>query len=189
MKFPECCVCDHVDKGEENFVAQGAGGKVTYEPVTDPTNSRSIVDPRPEKSRLQEFVKDFAKCAVRGCPCEVINPHSGEVFSAAYFIDPQLQRLSLKRSQPPETTFRELSMLQIKDVLDAGSAGSQFPEAVVNTMNRPGIQERIVVVSFMDSSPNAYILEGSQVDRDRFIMCLKILRLYAQTHGVGRAPS
>mmetsp|Transcript_71218 Transcript_71218/g.128230 ORF Transcript_71218/g.128230 Transcript_71218/m.128230 type:complete len:189 (+) Transcript_71218:67-633(+) len=185
MKFSslDWCVCDHVDKGEETFVAQGSS-KVSYEPALDPTRPTAKAgDSLPEKARTQELVKDFAKSAIRGCPCEVIDPETGECFSAAYFIDPQLRRLTLKRSETPETTFRELDMPQIKDVLDADAANSLLPEAVLSVAAREGVRDRLITLSFPEGTPSAFIIEGSGVDRDRFIMCLKVLRLYAQTHG------
>eukprot|EP00930_Biecheleria_cincta_P058203 TRINITY_DN44055_c0_g1_i1.p1 TRINITY_DN44055_c0_g1~~TRINITY_DN44055_c0_g1_i1.p1 ORF type:complete len:191 (-),score=45.19 TRINITY_DN44055_c0_g1_i1:49-621(-) len=185
MKFPECCACDRVDKGEESFVGQGgAGNRQNYEPAADPTLLRNSADSQPEKARLQEFVKDFAKCAIRGSFCEVVDPKSGDVFAASYFLDTDLRRLCLRHAAPLEKTFAELELLQVKDIQDADAAKALLPESVLKALSRgEGSREKLAVVSFLDSSPSAFVLEGSAVDRDRFIMCLKVLRLYAQTHG------
>mmetsp|Transcript_40253 Transcript_40253/g.108757 ORF Transcript_40253/g.108757 Transcript_40253/m.108757 type:complete len:196 (-) Transcript_40253:67-654(-) len=191
MPFGSCAACEHVDKSEENFQTHlQRDGKIDYAPVTEdaPPVTGPSDDAPPEKSRLREFVKDFAKCAVRGVRCEVVDAQTGNAFPAAYFVDPPLQRLTLRRSEPgegprPEPPHRELEMAHIKDIHDLDSAkaaqgpnGSLVPAAVLRACEK----DRLVVITFDGETPPAFILEGSAVDRDRFIMCVKILKLYAQ---------
>ncbi|CAJ1419688.1 unnamed protein product [Effrenium voratum] len=160
ITFPECCVCDHIDKGEENFVAAKA-----------PQEKKHASTP-PEKARLQEFVKDFAKCAIRGVPCRVLDPKTGQTEEAAYFLDPQIQRMMLKRPQTPETVLASIRVENIKDVVDADAGVSQAISKAE--------ADRLAVLTFRNGEPSIFLLEGTVVDRDRFVMCVKILRLYAQ---------
>mmetsp|Transcript_41068 Transcript_41068/g.116263 ORF Transcript_41068/g.116263 Transcript_41068/m.116263 type:complete len:202 (-) Transcript_41068:135-740(-) len=193
-----CTCCDHVDQAEENFqgprdAAKGAGERSGDPPpgaaATSASAGASSGGVPPEKSRLQEFVKDFAKCAVRGIPCDVIDSERGSVFTANYFIDPALQRLSLRKCNAGGTSeaplYRDLDISTIQDIfdIDSATASGRLPEGVRNAVRGDGQKERLAVISFEDHTPAAFLLEGSPVDRDRFIMCVKILRLYAQTHG------
>eukprot|EP00413_Alexandrium_margalefii_P021272 CAMPEP_0204551508 /NCGR_PEP_ID=MMETSP0661-20131031/25932_1 /ASSEMBLY_ACC=CAM_ASM_000606 /TAXON_ID=109239 /ORGANISM="Alexandrium margalefi, Strain AMGDE01CS-322" /LENGTH=192 /DNA_ID=CAMNT_0051558503 /DNA_START=39 /DNA_END=617 /DNA_ORIENTATION=- len=183
-----CCACDHFDKNEENFQPNHA-----KEPSSK-TASHEIS--LPEKSRLQDFVKDFAKCAVRGVQCEVIDAGSGAVLPAAYYVDPLLQRLKLtklRRSEAggnDEAPLQELELADIQEIQDLEAARPQrelwaraAPEAVRRATEGDGMADRLVVIASGQRAQTVFLLEGSAVDRDRFIMCTKILRLYAQTHG------
>mmetsp|Transcript_92714 Transcript_92714/g.276505 ORF Transcript_92714/g.276505 Transcript_92714/m.276505 type:complete len:195 (-) Transcript_92714:143-727(-) len=188
MPFGSCAACEHVDKSEENFQAQlSREGKIDYAPANqEAADTASNDDSLPEKSRLREFVKDFAKCAVRGVKCEVVDAQMGTSFSAAYFVDPPLQHLSLRQSETSETNYREVELARIQDVhdLEAAKAARQLnssllPDAVVRCCG-DDLRDRLLVIAFDDQTPPVFILEGSSVDRDRFIMCVKILKLYAQ---------
>mmetsp|Transcript_86826 Transcript_86826/g.225519 ORF Transcript_86826/g.225519 Transcript_86826/m.225519 type:complete len:208 (+) Transcript_86826:34-657(+) len=200
MPFSSSCLaCDHVDRGEENFEQQlprerkaatsekrGAANASGSSGGGAAGGGTEVSASPPERSRLQEFVKDFAKCAVRGCNCEIVDGGSGSLFSAFYIVDASLQKLTLRRSQPQanqESIYRELELARIRDVLDFEASKAQLPEAVLRAVEGDGMRERLLVISFSDGTPAAFLLEGSAVDRDRFMMCVKILRLYAQTHG------
>eukprot|EP00929_Paragymnodinium_shiwhaense_P118569 TRINITY_DN90483_c0_g1_i1.p1 TRINITY_DN90483_c0_g1~~TRINITY_DN90483_c0_g1_i1.p1 ORF type:complete len:234 (-),score=45.22 TRINITY_DN90483_c0_g1_i1:89-790(-) len=216
MLASSCCVCDHVDRGEESFAAQlSRSGKVSYEPVAEPSpsapseetlhaaavssSSKANADTSQQKFRLQEFVKDFAKCAVRGVKCHVLDGHTGEVITVSYGIDPDLRRLTLRRlpvKSELDTPYAELELSHIKDVHDFDAAfalgkvtsAEHLPEVVSSKVDTVDLKERFIMIlpeaagSSMDGP--LFIMEASSVDRDRFIMCMKILRLYAQSsHG------
>lgn len=120
------------------------------------------------KSNRAKQVKDFAKCAIRGVPCTVVNPQTGQASGASYFLDPKIQRLVFKRSQTPETVIANIQMENIKDVLvDSGVSEKVISKHDVN---------RLAILTFQNGDPSVFILEGSQVDRDRFALCVKILR-------------
>lgn len=180
-----CVVCDNFDKNEEKFQPDDAAKGQSEKQASGSTSSQDIS--MPERSRLQDFVKDFAKCAVRGVPCEVIDNSTGSVFAAAYFIDPTLQMLQLKRS---EASYREIKLADIGEIQDfeASRASGELaspgvPEAVRRALDGGNrLAERLLVIHSGPRVEPVFLLEGSSVDRDRFIMCAKILRLYAQSH-------
>lgn len=200
MPLSACLSCDHVDQDEVHCEQQLPRDKKP--PHGDrrlPSGGGDAFATGPEKSRLQEFVKDFAKCAVRGTECEVIDEHTGQLVSCKYFVDAQLQKLSFRQvgqnnspspggGQSPQSPqgglMREYQLGCIQEVMDFDSAKPQLPPQVLHAVNQASHRERLIVMKFSDdkNSP-AYLLEGSGVDRDRFVMCVKILRLYAQTHG------
>merc|ERR550532_1873523 len=144
MAFASCTACEHVDKSEENFTSQhGQDKRTQYEAAQeDPggtTQVSAATDAPPEKSRLREFVKDFAKCAVRGVSCIVIDNRTGATVQAAYHVDPSLQLLTLRHTQKEgaaaELPYRDLDLAHIQEVHDMDSAkstgGSLLPEPVL----------------------------------------------------------
>eukprot|EP00927_Polykrikos_kofoidii_P084709 TRINITY_DN9010_c0_g1_i2.p2 TRINITY_DN9010_c0_g1~~TRINITY_DN9010_c0_g1_i2.p2 ORF type:complete len:202 (-),score=43.27 TRINITY_DN9010_c0_g1_i2:38-643(-) len=178
-----CFKCDHVDMEEEEvFAPQQSRGEKS-----------SLPNDRP---RVQEFVTDFAKCAVRGVPCEVVDTDSGTVFPAAYSIDPPMQKLTLRRGTVEQglarKPFREFELSRVEDIFDFRSADTlsapsgrpAVPEVVRRTIGTDVLRERLFVVVLKDELSPVLVLESSSVDRDRFIMCVKVLRLYAQTVGL-----
>mmetsp|Transcript_40006 Transcript_40006/g.87352 ORF Transcript_40006/g.87352 Transcript_40006/m.87352 type:complete len:198 (+) Transcript_40006:54-647(+) len=177
-----CCACDRVDIGEETFTQQ-----VLHDPQGDPQGDRApesgVPQAAAEKSRLQEFVKDFAKCAVRGVHCRVVDSATGNAFHAAYSVDASLRRLILRSDASNDLYHRNLEMSRIKDVYDFESATEVLPEAVTHAIGGSDTRDRFLAIVFADGSEPVCILEASVEERDRFIMCVKILRLYAQTHG------
>lgn len=214
--FSACRACDHVDRGEDSFLPpQMRNEKVVYEPVSERqaaspfSSSPGAVGSQhsvpssigrlggsavPEKQQVQEFVKDFARCAVRGVPCEVVDESSGAVFKALYLIDAAMQRLTLRHHRldaNAQGPYREIEMSRIHDVYDLEAGESLallgkgvVPEVVLGAVSQESARDRLVIVALEDGLPPACLLESSTVDRDRFIMCVKILRLYAQTHGM-----
>eukprot|EP00435_Cladocopium_sp_Y103_P016344 s2917_g4.t1 len=169
LRFSDCCVCDLIDKGEESFVPSKGQPQPAVKKSAANEHRAGVA---PERARLQEFVKDFAKCAIRGVPCHVVNPQTGHASGASYFLDPKISRLVFKRSQTPETVIANIQMENIKDVLvDSGVSEKVISKHDVN---------RLAILTFQNGDPSVFILEGSQVDRDRFALCVKILRLYAQ---------
>mmetsp|Transcript_59478 Transcript_59478/g.123121 ORF Transcript_59478/g.123121 Transcript_59478/m.123121 type:complete len:193 (-) Transcript_59478:50-628(-) len=187
QNFPECCLpgCDSVDKNEESFVAASGAAK-------GKESKPALLDRRPhagtpEKARLLEFVKDFAKCAIRGSPCTLLSAEAeaeaGDKIPAAYFIDPQMRRLFVKRTQTPETLLANIRLENVKEVSEGASSDSALPKGLA-----PEDMQRLVVLDFVNDEPSLFLLEGHPTDRDRFVLCMKILRLYAQTFGRRLSP-
>mmetsp|Transcript_51356 Transcript_51356/g.99274 ORF Transcript_51356/g.99274 Transcript_51356/m.99274 type:complete len:84 (+) Transcript_51356:147-398(+) len=66
------------------------------------------------------------------------------------------------------------------------AGGSLLPEKVLQAADSDGMRDRLLVITFDDGTEPAHLLEGSSVDRDRFIMCVKILKIFAQNaHSFG----
>jgi hypothetical protein len=188
-----------VDKSEENFTQQhGQDTRTPYAAVQEDQDGTTQVaatgEAPPERSRLREFVKDFAKCAVRGVGCTAIDSKTGATVQAAYHVSPSLQQLTLRLSQKEgaatELPFRDFDLTSIKEIHDVESAkctsSSLLPQPVLQATDGEGMRDGLLVITFEDGTEPAHLLEGSSVDRDRFIMCVKILKIYAQhAHTLG----
>lgn len=211
--FNACQACDHVDRHEENVISpQMRDEKVVYEPVSDrhmmgspptsagsaPSLPQSISQIRgsglPEKQMVQEFVKDFARCAVRGVQCDLVDESTGSVFQGTYYIDVAMQRLTFRQGRTESNAqglYREIEMARIHDVYDLEAGESLVllgkgvvPEVVLTSLGHESARNRLAIIALEDALAPVCLLESSTVDRDRFIMCVKILKLYAQTHGM-----
>jgi len=211
--FNACRACDHVNRAEDNFITpQIRDEKVVYEPASErqvvataPPGSAGSAQsvPKsfsqisgnglPEKQMVQEFVKDFARCAVRGVQCDLVDESSGSVIKGSYYIDVAMQRLTFKQGRPEATAqgpYREIEMSRIHDVYDLEAGESLVllgkgvvPEVVVRSVSHDCARDRLAIIALEDGLAPVCLLESSSVDRDRFIMCVKILKLYAQTYG------
>mmetsp|Transcript_96335 Transcript_96335/g.190836 ORF Transcript_96335/g.190836 Transcript_96335/m.190836 type:complete len:211 (+) Transcript_96335:60-692(+) len=199
MAFVSCTSCEHVDKSEENFTSQheqdsGTPYAAVQEDQDRNTQLAGATDALPERSRLREFVKDFAKCAVRGVACVAIQSRTGETMQLTYHVDPSLQQFFLRHTQKEGVAsalpYRNFDLARVQEVHDIESAkstnGSLLPEPVLRAADREGTRDGLLVITFEDGTEPAHLLEGSSVDRDRFIMCVKILKIFAQNaHSFG----
>jgi len=140
---------------------------------------RSVLSDRsPERVKLQELVKDFAKLAVRGVNCQMICGQTGRLYSSTYYVDGMLERLSVL-PENPEDPPHELPMTSIRDFHDHESGRSVAGEAVI-WASKCGKKEHLIIIEPADpKQPPVFLVEASPLDRDRFIMCMKVLRLYA----------
>lgn len=186
MLYTNCCTCDQVDRGEERIGGSRVGAKLSYEPAIG-VESDAIMQAGQEgipmqpmephtPQKVQQLVKEFAKCAVRGIPCELIDGKTGDKYPATYFIDQFLQRLTLA----PDAVGGPQCVAAIAQIRDMHDYGANFPEVVRSSLSGE-IKDRVLMIVFSDDTPPAFVVEASSVDRDRFMMCVKILRLYART--------
>uniref|UniRef100_A0A7S1FFU4 Uncharacterized protein n=1 Tax=Noctiluca scintillans TaxID=2966 RepID=A0A7S1FFU4_NOCSC len=208
-----CCACDLVDGGEDRFQHTLRNNKEVYEPVASPdrgrdgrvghdapqgghkevgtsaglSSARMIGSQRcdeqqiPEKARLQELVKEFAKRAVRGVPCTLVEADNGRMYPASYHVDQWLKKLTFKPDNLGDRR-RVVDMTQIQEIFDYEGATSMF---LLSGAIALGVEDRdrLLVIKFSDNTPSVFLLEASSAERDRFIMCMKILRIFAQTDG------
>eukprot|EP00928_Gymnodinium_smaydae_P041830 TRINITY_DN28263_c0_g2_i1.p2 TRINITY_DN28263_c0_g2~~TRINITY_DN28263_c0_g2_i1.p2 ORF type:complete len:249 (+),score=64.48 TRINITY_DN28263_c0_g2_i1:152-898(+) len=205
--FACCAACDHVDKGEESFQQQqpqasrlllsgDQQGQNSEDASAAPTvggmGGLPTASSRDGEAQLQEFVKDFAKCAVRGQPCEVLDASSGEVAQVRYLLDPSLLKLTLLPRLAANGTAsgmmkeRQLQIANIAEIqsmdLPGDALAGCLSEAAASALNMGAARERALAILMDDGSPPLFLLEGSGVDRDRFVMCVKILRIYARAY-------
>jgi hypothetical protein len=129
---------------------------------------------------------------MRGVPCEVLDNVSGQIVRMCYFIDPCLQRVTVRRGAKwreaiAGAIYREVEVAAIVDVYDLEAATSfgrsLVPESVLRQHSDAVLRDRLAVIAIEGGAPSLCILEGSTMDRDRIVVCLKVLRIYAQTYG------
>uniref|UniRef100_A0A7S2CNE5 Uncharacterized protein n=1 Tax=Alexandrium andersonii TaxID=327968 RepID=A0A7S2CNE5_9DINO len=131
-----------------------------------------------EKARLQELVKGFAKRAVHGVACHLVDVATGRVVPATFEVDRQLKRLRVVPKDPDMPVFSN-SISRVREAFSIEAGEAAVPPAVRAALVEEQ-RRRLVLISFEDM-PMVCILEASAAERDRLVTCMKILRLYAQT--------
>jgi len=191
-----CCNCGHEEE-EKSTIHNHTTGRVASKPeeFTSLLNSAhahqlsdvTVMSPSEkmkEKARLQELVKGFAKRAVHGVACQIVDVATGRINPAAYEIDRQLRRLRVV-PKDPDVPIRAHNISRIRDSFSIEAGEASVPPAVRSALVEEQ-QRRLVLISFEDA-PMLCLLEASIAERERFVTCLKILRLFA-AHAVSSEP-
>jgi len=153
------------------------------EPV-DSARSLTVEEKEAEKSRLQNLVNNFAKKAVRGCPCAYITEGSGDRVARQYRIDRSLEYLIVvddRDDSQPEVTCPIAAIQDIYSLVEDGE--SCFPPEVVAQL-RPEEMEMLLMVVYRSGQDKMFrfcLLEENTESRDIFLECLRILCIYAQS--------
>mmetsp|Transcript_41484 Transcript_41484/g.72868 ORF Transcript_41484/g.72868 Transcript_41484/m.72868 type:complete len:202 (-) Transcript_41484:96-701(-) len=187
-----CCSCLHEDTEPQQYVYDPGGiglesrpddwSEAPYVGRLTPGVDVAFMSPgekEVEKARLQELVKGFAKRAVHGIECQLLDDEVGEAFPAKFFVDRSLRKVRITPRVPdrPEIII-ELS--QIRETLDMEAGNAVIPRAIHRSLSEDE-RRRTVIVNVDGPQPPICILEAGPAERERFIMCMKILQLYAQT--------
>merc|ERR1712110_703207 len=112
--FPQCCACKAMEADSQINVLpfdQRANG-------ARPQARGSHVDN--EKERLRELIENFAKQAVKGCPCTIVN--DGKRISAQYHLDQSLQQLTIAPSSGSAIVCQLTAIQDIYSVAEDGEA-------------------------------------------------------------------
>eukprot|EP00437_Effrenium_voratum_P043288 CAMPEP_0181470520 /NCGR_PEP_ID=MMETSP1110-20121109/38595_1 /TAXON_ID=174948 /ORGANISM="Symbiodinium sp., Strain CCMP421" /LENGTH=182 /DNA_ID=CAMNT_0023595497 /DNA_START=112 /DNA_END=657 /DNA_ORIENTATION=- len=104
-----------------------------------------------EKARLQTLVNNFAKKAVRGCPCVYFKEGNAQRFETQYRIDKSLEYLILVNPQEPGVTEVTCPIAAIQDIYSLAEDGAScFPPEVVKALE-PEDKERLLMIVFGDT--------------------------------------
>jgi len=150
---------------------------------------RSADEKRDERDRLQGMVKEFAKAVVQGQPCQWL-PCAGEApRRATYSLDATLAQFSLLPDRAPSVQFDLLDILEVvKDV-------QETPFSELHRLPPPHevagleLEKRFVCIQHQGRGLEADdrgvshlgLLMPDAYERDRFYMCMKILRWAQQS--------
>eukprot|EP00933_Yihiella_yeosuensis_P084187 TRINITY_DN98595_c0_g1_i1.p1 TRINITY_DN98595_c0_g1~~TRINITY_DN98595_c0_g1_i1.p1 ORF type:complete len:225 (-),score=33.96 TRINITY_DN98595_c0_g1_i1:130-804(-) len=155
-----------------------------------PASARSLTaeEKEVEKKRLQVLVNNFAKKAVRGCPCVYIKEGSAEKVKTHYRIDKGLENLLVVNAKDTSNPEVVCPMVTIQDIYSLAEDGAScFPQEVIRCL-KPEETELLLMVVFSGSGAvpgkllRFCILEESRESRDVFLECLRILCIYAQSN-------
>eukprot|EP00927_Polykrikos_kofoidii_P049588 TRINITY_DN43631_c0_g1_i1.p1 TRINITY_DN43631_c0_g1~~TRINITY_DN43631_c0_g1_i1.p1 ORF type:complete len:190 (-),score=32.74 TRINITY_DN43631_c0_g1_i1:42-611(-) len=181
-----CCSCDHREAEDSQHtiyvpsVSAEAKADVFGEmPRFSDVSSMSQAEKTREKARLQEMVKAFAAQAVYGVECQMVNLLSGQVAPARYVFDRQLREMKITPHDAaiPETT-REIG--RITTTMEFSECAAKWLTPTVQDSLTEEQRSRLILVQF-DQAPMVCLLMMNVSERERWVMCTKILRLYAQT--------
>lgn len=189
-----------LDEQLERSTAISKSGR-TAEAMNGDTADKKPATEMPEREQLQQDVKVFAQKAVKGIDCTLMRSE-GPV-AARLMLDRQLQRLTvltavevqaeglhgqLQASSPTQGLIdRNVHLGSIEGIYRFEAARNLFPYLVEELPMPDADQEKAVVVLLgleRDKEPIICLLEKDNEAREKFMMCLKILRLYVQTAGV-----
>jgi len=149
-----------------------------------------------EKERLQEQVNIFSRQAMKGSPCTLVKRGTDGACTCVeclYKIDKSFSLLSVV-SKTSGMDLVKIRITHIQDIYSFSDDGeAAFPESVVQAV--AGRQRTLLLMLVFKESAESqanpsvygdealsrcYIVEESDVDRDRFLDCLKVLCIYAQ---------
>jgi len=163
----------------------------SYAPGDDPPHSdRSLDDEEKEleKVRLQQRVNDFAKRALKGCPCILFKGSPAERYESQYCIDKNLDHLIVL--SPTDMNAAEINcpIGDIQDIYSIVEDGPAcFPPEVIAGVATQSEMERLLMVVYHNAGKKNLvrfcIVEESCDSRDAFLECLRILCIYAQSTG------
>mmetsp|Transcript_2188 Transcript_2188/g.4437 ORF Transcript_2188/g.4437 Transcript_2188/m.4437 type:complete len:189 (-) Transcript_2188:296-862(-) len=185
-----CCDCSHEEDDKSQPTHNYAPGMEhrpdelstlltsTQTPRYGDVTAMSTSEKLHEKARLQELVKGFAKRAVHGVACHLVDVATGRVVPATFEVDRQLKRLRVVPKDPDMPVLSN-SISRVREAFSVEAGESTVPPAVRAALVEEQ-RRRLVLISFEDM-PMLCILEASVAERDRLVTCMKILRLYAQT--------
>lgn len=165
----------------------GAGG-LLMSARTDrsaPSTARSLSpeEQQKEKERLQDMVKEFAKAAVQGQPCQWLSGTAGAPKAATYSFDKALRNFSVCPEDSPPFTLEMAKISEIlKDVRTTPFADLQSlppPHALAGAE----LERRFACVQHEGSGGGGAsrpeflgLLMPNPYERERFYTCMKILR-------------
>jgi len=145
-----CCGCEGADIDEESITSVPPLPVASVGPHARGYEAKALDEgappqpPQSDKAWLQDLVKDFARGAVRGVPCVVLDPQTGDRVAATYSIDPSLSQLLLRSTHAgASAATRHIEIAQIADVADPGEVA---PHLVLEATATSGMRERLLAI-------------------------------------------
>eukprot|EP00747_Dinoflagellata_sp_TGD_P168267 gnl/TRDRNA2_/TRDRNA2_194241_c0_seq1.p1 gnl/TRDRNA2_/TRDRNA2_194241_c0~~gnl/TRDRNA2_/TRDRNA2_194241_c0_seq1.p1 ORF type:complete len:240 (+),score=39.66 gnl/TRDRNA2_/TRDRNA2_194241_c0_seq1:87-806(+) len=155
----------------------------------------------PERARLREVMKSFVNRGQQGVPIELVDETLGSVKRGTYHIDERLQKIILKEegADPPgiggctgdneclpdgsgRSSAHVVMLSRLIDVLRPEDGDTSFPPGAMMELSEDQ-KKRLVMVQYSTEAQDkcqVLFLEATPVDRQRFLMCVRILRRYME---------
>lgn len=136
-----------------------------------------------EKMRLQDLVKDFAKRAMIGVSCGLVDLDSGSVRQATYLVDRQLQKLIVKIDEqgeaPAAEETRHIGSISEVFVRTAG-VEKLTPQAAAALDDAS--KDKLVLMTF--ASGSLCLIENTAEEATSFAVCMRVLHVYCKQKGL-----
>eukprot|EP00747_Dinoflagellata_sp_TGD_P164158 gnl/TRDRNA2_/TRDRNA2_183697_c0_seq1.p1 gnl/TRDRNA2_/TRDRNA2_183697_c0~~gnl/TRDRNA2_/TRDRNA2_183697_c0_seq1.p1 ORF type:complete len:226 (-),score=40.21 gnl/TRDRNA2_/TRDRNA2_183697_c0_seq1:24-701(-) len=154
-------------------------------------SSMSPKESTPEKQRLQEQVKQFARESLSGVECMLFDPVCARKSMGHYRLDGTLKYMHFVRHDG--SACSAIPIAQIGKI----SAYTELPEidqkAISEVLQQDECRCLLLIKASSESKAppsdnggtvggEAYILLPDAVETERFASCMKILRMYCQTN-------
>merc|ERR1712232_1432416 len=129
-----------------------------------------------EKVRLQSVVNDFAKRAVKGCPCLFMKANGDEpgrynAIGTEYRIDRGLENLVVVSAEDPNLADVTCPIAAIRDIYSLAEDDEEcFPAEVISSLS-PQDRSLLLMIVFQrqDKSLKFCIVEKSAAARNSFL--------------------
>jgi hypothetical protein len=141
----------------------------------------SPADKALEKDRLQNLVKSFARTALLGATCTLLDVAAQSHVAASYTLDRQLQRLHFANVDGGPSVACDVPMSEIDEML-AYRDLSQEAQKVLNLfLTDQECRCHLLLRANIESKlQEVQLLFEDAASKDEFMTCVKILRLYCQ---------
>jgi len=150
----------------------------------------SAEDASEEKARLQTLVGSFAKRAVQGCSCmlmqesDVCGHTACEPVPAKYKLDAKLEVLTI--SSASGANLLSLPIASIQDIYShAGDGPQAFPPKALATVTSEQKELLLMVVCKDGAACKTVLMESSSKSLETFLECMRVLVVYARARSQG----
>eukprot|EP00747_Dinoflagellata_sp_TGD_P050865 gnl/TRDRNA2_/TRDRNA2_147015_c0_seq1.p1 gnl/TRDRNA2_/TRDRNA2_147015_c0~~gnl/TRDRNA2_/TRDRNA2_147015_c0_seq1.p1 ORF type:complete len:239 (-),score=38.55 gnl/TRDRNA2_/TRDRNA2_147015_c0_seq1:35-751(-) len=145
-----------------------------------PYASGALGSPRDtERAMLREVMKNFVHRGQQGVQIDIVDGMQGSLKRGTYQLDGGLQHITVKEDGA-DSISHVVMMKNLVDVHRPEDAGSLFPRGVLMRLSEDQ-KTRLILMQHRTESQekrDIFLLEVSPMDRQRFLMCIKILRRY-----------
>jgi hypothetical protein len=136
----------------------------------------------PGLQSLQDKIRDFAKKAVKGCPCAILSKSTGGRQQGEYFFDERLEHLIVAPARSMWGSSKEptdrINIGTIQDIYVIEDGEDCFPREILATL-RPAERELVFVVVYSRGgergTATCCLLEKTRECRDALLECLRVL--------------
>lgn len=147
-----------------------------------PSSARSSLTPeerQKEKERLQDMVKEFAKCVVQGQQCQWLPNAMGAPRPATYSFDKALKVFSLVPDDSPPVSFDMMKIQEVTKDLRETPFAELLQLPTPHALAGDELERRFVCVQHEENGGGPRhlgLLMPNPYERERFYTCMKILR-------------
>uniref|UniRef100_A0A7S1WL55 Uncharacterized protein n=1 Tax=Alexandrium catenella TaxID=2925 RepID=A0A7S1WL55_ALECA len=140
-----------------------------------------------EKARLEALVSNFAKRAVKGVPCTLVQEGNGSCTRTQYRITKGLEDLLIMSPDQDGQAMVTCPLKSIQDVYTWLEDGQRaFEGDYVRKADAAGLDKELLIMVVYGprgvGPSRICLLLGDRQGRDTFLECLRILCVYALHH-------
>eukprot|EP01066_Platyproteum_vivax_P007672 Platyproteum_vivax@DN3059_c0_g1_i1.p1 len=169
---------------------------VTPRGVNEDQTNGVVEDSKRRNEEIRQQVLEFAKAALAGCRCQIVDPISGRMQPAVYSVDKQLKNFTVTIKELNETESIPFAAIAEFATFERSAVVKEYP-TLNHTLNADN-REHFVSVEYYDlsmsGSPQAETHSAVnivEVDRKakQFIRCMQCLKLYSINRAAKKGDS
>lgn len=171
--------------GEESVAPVAPRGPPVEQAAQDP--AVALPSPREwEKARIEALMSKFARQAVKGVACTLVEDGEGACVQTRYRITKGLEELVVPSPSEEVEALVRCPLAAIRDIYTAAEDGqSAFQEDLLRKIDAGGFSRDLLIMVVYaggadgQESCRFYLVLENRESRDTFLECLRILCLYA----------